>query len=157
MKAFLVFFTLTTCLFAAPTTAQFQSTSTSIGPFPSNVLTVPDPAQATGLRVNLPPDSTPACDPASSPAVCGYQTMLNQLDGFSVNPRLMACFSGPVNAASLANGMFVVPLTNGTPGNRIPVQQIIFDPTSRCAFAEPAQVLHQRSQYLLIVTSAVQD
>ncbi|MGH9655960.1 MAG: hypothetical protein ACRD6B_21155, partial [Bryobacteraceae bacterium] len=100
MKAFLVFFTLTTCLFAAPTTAQFQSTSTSIGPFPSNVLTVPDPAQATGLRVNLPPDSTPACDPASSPAVCGYQTMLNQLDGFSVNPRLMACFSGPVNAAS---------------------------------------------------------
>ncbi|MGH9624349.1 MAG: hypothetical protein ACRD4G_08435, partial [Bryobacteraceae bacterium] len=66
-------------------------------------------------------------------------------------------FSGPVNAASLANGMFVVPLTNGTPGNRIPVQQIIFDPTSRCVFAEPTQVLHQRSQYLLIVTSAVQD
>ncbi|MGH9639265.1 MAG: hypothetical protein ACRD3Y_04340, partial [Bryobacteraceae bacterium] len=154
MKAFLVFLTLTTCVFAAPTTARFQSPSTSIGPFPSNVLTRPDPAQATGLRVNLPAD---ACNPASSPAVCGYQTMLNQLDGFSVNPRLMACFSGPVNAASLANGMFVVPLTNGTPGNRIPVQQIIFDPTSRCAFAEPTQVLHQRSQYLLIVTSAVQD
>jgi hypothetical protein len=83
--------------------------------------------------------------------------MLNQLDGFSVNPRLMACFSGPVNAASLANGMFVVPLANGTPGNRIPVQQVIFDPVSRCAFGQPAQVLHQQSQYLFIVTSAVQD
>lgn len=157
MKLFLFFFTLNACLFAAQTTALFNSSSLTAGPFPSNVLTVPDPAQATGLRINLPPDSTPACSPTSSPAVCGYQALLNQLDGFSVNPRIMACFSGPVQANSLANGIFIVPFTNGAPGNPIPVQQIIFDPSSFCAFAEPSQVLRQQSEYLLIITSAVQD
>lgn len=157
MKALFVLFTIGTCLFAAPTTALFQPSSTTVGPFPSNVLTVPDPSQATGLRVNLPSDSTPACNPLSSPAVCGYQPLLNQLDGFSVNPRVMACFSDPVDISTLPNGLFLVPLANGIPGSTIPVQQIIFDPMSNCAFAKPSQVLRQQSQYLLIVTSAIRD
>ncbi|MGH9583380.1 MAG: hypothetical protein ACRD4O_10630, partial [Bryobacteraceae bacterium] len=135
--------------------------------------------QATGVRVNLPPDSTPACNPASSPAVCGYQPMLNQLDGFSVNPRIMACFSGPVNPNTLASGIFIVPMESdepgpppgprsnrrrpgppgkpGPPGSQIAIDRVIFDPASNCAFAKPAQVLRQQSKYLLVVTSAVQD
>lgn len=157
MKALFVLFTLNACLLTAQTTALFQSSSVNTGPFPSNALTVPDPTQATGLRINLPPDSTPACNPASSTAVCGYQALLNQLDGFSVNPHVMACFSAPLNVSTLQNGMFIVPVVNGVPGTSIPVQQVIFDPASRCAFAKPAQVLRQQSQYVLAITSAIQD
>jgi pimeloyl-ACP methyl ester carboxylesterase len=155
MKACFLFLILNTCLFAS-TAALFEPQSVNIGPFPSNVLTASDPSQATGLRVNLPSDSATACGPATTSAVCGYQPLLNQLDGFSVHPRIMACFSGPVNASTLPQGIFLVPVSQPDAGE-IGVQQVIFDPQSNCAFAKPVQVLAEQSEYLLVVSNAVHD
>jgi pimeloyl-ACP methyl ester carboxylesterase len=143
----------------AQTTVQFSSDPTdvptgafAVGPFPTNALTVPDASQTTKLRVNLPP-SEDSCSAESSP-VCSNKTLLNQLDGFSINPRLMVCFSAPVNTATLSAGIELVALPGHT---AIAINQVIFDPASNCAFAKPANVLNQDSQYLLLVSSAVQD
>jgi pimeloyl-ACP methyl ester carboxylesterase len=144
---------------SGPTTVQFSSDPTdvptgafAVGPFPADALTVLDRSQATGLRVNLPP-SEDSCTSESSP-VCSNLASLNQLDGFSINPRLMVCFSGPVNTATLPVGIGLVELPRRA---AIGIDQVIFDAKSNCAFAKPASVLNQASQYLLLVSSAVTD
>lgn len=153
MKAVFLLAVLTSGLSAAQTTALYNPTLPTVGPFPANVLTVPDVTQQTGVRVALP-GSFETCDPLSAPSVCSNTALLNQLDGFSVNSRLMACFSGPVEPNTLAAGMQIVPLGAG---GAISVNQVIFDPASNCAFAKPNQVLNQQSQYLLVVTDSIRD
>lgn len=114
-------------------------------------MTVPDPTQRTGVLVNLPSD---ACDPSSSPSVCSNSALLNQLDGFSINPRLMVCFSAAVDPTTLKDGIHIVPLDGGP---AMGINQIILDRTSKCAFAKPDQVLDQQSKYVLTVTDSVHD
>lgn len=153
----------------ADTTVQFSAdsgdpaTTFAVGPFPTNALTTPDSTQLTGLRVNLP-DSEDVCysgsKPVSSP-VCSNKALLNQIDGFSVNPRLMVCFSDRVDAATLAMGIRIVPV-NGSDNQQHAalapsISQIVLDPDTNCVFAKPDHVLKQRTQYLLVVTSSVKD
>ena len=63
---------------------------TSDGPFPSDRFTVPDPAQNTCLRVNLPRPAS--C--AGQESECIELDFLNELDGFNLKPRLSVPFSG---------------------------------------------------------------
>jgi hypothetical protein len=144
-------FSLSVC--AGQTTALYEPTSLVAGPFPSNVMTMTDPAQSTGLRVQLP-SSNDVCDPSSSPSVCSNSALLNQLDGFSVNPRLMVCFSAKVDPGTLNSGIHIISVGDGS---LVGINQIVFDPPSDCAFAKPNQVLNQQSQYLLTVTDSVHD
>lgn len=151
----LAFFLISSVLPArAGTTVLYQPSSQTVGPFPANVLTTADSQQMTGLRVNLPA-SFDTCDPESSPSVCSNTALLNQLDGFSVNPRIMVCFSGPIDTTTLSNGVTIVPLAKA--GAAISINQIFYDPETNCAFAKPNQVLNQQSQYLLTVSDSVHD
>ena len=52
-------------------------------PFPSDLFTVADPTQNTGLRVNLP---KPDC--LARPSDCQDLDVINTLDGFNLQPRL---------------------------------------------------------------------
>jgi hypothetical protein len=156
MKIAVLSILINTCVCAASTTALFNSTGPDVTPFPSNALTVTDTTQQTGLHVNLPA-SFSGCDPASSPSVCADPTtfaLINQLDGFSINPRVMACFSGPIEPSTLPAGMQIVPVGGGS---AVGINQVIFDPVSNCAFAKPNQVLNQQSRYVLIVTNSIRD
>ena len=153
MKAVFLTAVLASCVWAGPTTALYNPELPTVGPFPANALTVSDATQKTGIRINLP-SSFETCDISSSPSVCSNTALLNQLDGFSVNSRLMACFSGPVNTNTLTNGIQILPVGGGS---AVSVNQVIFDPTSNCAFAKPNQVLNQQSQYVLAVTDAIRD
>lgn len=147
--AFPVLCTATT----APTTVLFQPTSPTVGPFPTNALTVAASSQKTGLQVNLPAPS--GCTPASTALQCVNVELLNQLDGFSVNPRITVCFSAAVNVSTLSNGIFFIPVSKfGLP---IGINQVIFDPSGLCAYAKPNQVLDQDTEYLLVVTPLVRD
>src|SRR5690242_13541705 len=103
-------FTVRLC--AGQTVALFQPASLTKGPFPTNVLTVSDFDHKTHLRIDLPASSE-HCDFLSSPAVCSNTTLLNQLDGFSVNPRLMVCFSAAVDPNTLASGIRLHPVDAG--------------------------------------------
>jgi hypothetical protein len=153
MKAVLLSALLSTCLWAGQTTALYEPSSPTVGPFPTNALTVPDATQKTGLRVSLSSDFE-TCDPSASPSVCSNTALVNQLDGFSVNPRLMACFSAAIDPTTLASGTEIIPAAGGA---AVSLNQIIFDPPSNCVFAKPNQVLNQQTQYLFLVTDSVHD
>ncbi len=155
MRLFLPYVLLCSSLCAASTTVLFGPTSTTTGPFPSNALTLTDNTQQTGLTIQLP--ATNNCIPGSAQSVCGDAPtlgLLNHLDGFSVNPRVMVCFSGPVQTSTLQSGINLVPVVGGA---AISINQVIYDPNSNCAFAKPNQVLAQQSQYLLVVSGTIQD
>lgn len=147
-------------LFAAGTTVLFDPSTPDTGPFPTDFLTLPDPVQKSGLRVNIPvPDCT------SQYTACQEAGLADQLDGFSIRARVRVRFSGPVNTATLPSGIFLVALNNVTqdepginsPGDRIPIDQPVFDPSTNTLYAKPNNVLDQHRRYALIVTDAVKD
>ncbi len=145
---------------AAGVKALFDPASPGVGPFPSNVLTVPDSAQKTGLRINLP---QPDC--LAEPSTCEEIAAVNQLDGFSIEPRLRVRFSGPINPETLRDGVFLVwldDLTNEEYGLQpfgavTPINSVSYDPATNTAFAEPDEILSQHRRYALVVTNAVRD
>ena len=65
--------------------------------FPSDRYTVPDPNQITGLRVALP---KPGCSVHVSD--CEDVDVINQLDGFNVQPRIVIPFSGAIDLATVS-------------------------------------------------------
>jgi len=124
--------------------------------FPSDRLTVADRAQRTGLRLNLP---LPDC--SVQVTVCREYALLNQTDGFSIRPRAAVRFSGPVNVATLLDGVYFLPVgprerIHGASG-RIAIDQAVYDPATNTLYAKPANVLAPSRRYELIVTSAVLD
>src|SRR5256884_6337006 len=83
---------------ALATTARFDLDTPSGGPFPSDVFTVADPSQNTGVRVSLP---KPDC--AARPSDCADIDVLNTLDGFNTQPRISIPFNGPIDPASVSS------------------------------------------------------
>lgn len=152
MKFFLATLFSISALLAGNTTPLFDSASLTAGPFPSDLLTTASANQKTGLQINVP--ATP-CSPVFTGAICGDTSQLNARDGFSVNPRTMVCFSGPIDTSTLKNGISYLPL-DGSSGP-IYINQIFYDPGSNCAFAKPDQVLRQDKRYLLAVTDRIHD
>ncbi len=146
----LLIFALCPGLSLAATTVLFDPSSPAAGPFPSDSLTVSDPLQRTGLRLNLP---VPDC--AAQSTACQEITLLNQTDGFSLRPRLQVRFSGPVNVATLRDGVFLVAPDHAA--DRIPIDQVVWDPATNTAYAKPGNVLDQQRRYAVIVTDAVLD
>jgi pimeloyl-ACP methyl ester carboxylesterase len=128
--------------------------------FPSDRLTVPDRSQRTGVRLNLP---LPDC--SVQVTVCREYTLLNQTDGFSIRPRAAVRFSAPVNPATLADGVYFLPLDSprgrihGGPfrTGRIAIDQAVYDPATNTLYAKPATVLAPARRYELVVTSSVRD
>ncbi len=153
-------------LAAAATHPLFNLQSTSQSPFPSDRFTVLDFQQNTGLRVNMP---LPNC--ATNPSDCADLTLLNQLDGFNLQPRLSIPFDSAIDVTSVSSkNVFLVRLPIGfflgrdfddddlrAAGDVIGINQIVWDPASLTLFAESDDHLDQRSTYLLIVTNGVHD
>ncbi len=145
---------------AGGVTVRFDPSTPSVGPYPTDVLTIDDASQKTGRRVNLPlPDCT------AQPSTCEEIGRLNQLDGFNVYPRMSVRFSGPINADTLRSGMFLVALDNLTAEEWglarkhevIPINQVIYDPATNTAYAKPDPPIDQHRRFLLVVTTAVLD
>lgn len=155
---------LPSAVLAAGVEARFDLSSPAGGPFPSDRFTVPDPSNNTFLRVNLP---TPAvCPPppmpltASTPTDCFDIDELNTLDGFNMQPRIRVPFTGPIDPSTVAGNVFFVRLGNalgGHGGQRVEVNQIVWDPTTNTLFAESDELLDQHTRYALLVTRGVRD
>src|SRR5580693_251746 len=78
----LVFLFALQALVADGVVVRFDPLDPQTGPYPADSLTVPDSTQITGKHVNLPlPDCT------ASAALCTELGLINQLDGFNVQPR----------------------------------------------------------------------
>jgi hypothetical protein len=148
-------------LASAATHPLFNLQSSAQSPFPSDRFTVFDNQQLTGLRVNL---ALPNC--ATNPADCADITLLNQLDGFNLQPRLSIPFDGAIDPSTAnSNTIFLVQIPAGFTGdgdqpvtpNIIGINQVVWDPASLTLFVESDQHLTQRSSYLLVVTTGVHD
>src|SRR5262249_33725577 len=91
--------------------ALFDLGQPTTGPFPANVFTVPDRTQNTGRHVNLP---LPDCRVYVSD--CEDLAVLNELDGFNLQPRLSVPFSGPIDVNSVSSStVFLVSLGSTLP------------------------------------------
>lgn len=145
---------------AAGVRVLFDPSRPEVGPFPTDALTVADPDQKTGRRVNLPlPDCT------MLEGECNQTRLINQLDGFNPSPRMSVRFSEPVDHNTLGSGVFLVALDNLTQeetglnktGDINTINQVIYDPATYIGYAKPDSVLDQHRRYLLVVTDAVRD
>jgi Bacterial Ig-like domain len=117
-------------------------------PFPTNLYTVRDHTQATGLRVNLP---KPDC--AVRPSDCADIDILNKLDGFNIQPRISIPFSGPIDVSTVSSStVFLI-----GPGGRVGINQIVWEPATNTVHAETDEQLREATTYLLIVTRGIRD
>jgi hypothetical protein len=113
-------------------------------PFPTNLATVPDATQATGLRVNLP---RPDC--ATRPSDCADVNVLNQLDGFNIQPRISIPFSGPIDVSSISKStLFLV----GPGGHVVGPNQLVWEPSANTLHLESDEQLDEATTYLLVLT-----
>ncbi|MCP9487113.1 MAG: Ig-like domain-containing protein [Gaiellaceae bacterium MAG52_C11] len=135
---------------AAGVQPSFDLSSPSGAPFPSDRYTAPDATQLTGLRVELP---KPSC--AVFPSDCQDLDVLNELDGFNVQPRISIPFTGAIDpATATSDTVFLVSLRDGTVTG---INQIVWNPASATLHAESDQLLDQHTTYLLVVTTGVRD
>ncbi len=121
-------------------------------PFPSNLLTVPDAGQVTGLRVNLP---LPSC--TTNPSDCADVAVLNRLDGFNVQPRISVPFSGPIDLSTVSSSTVFLRQVNCFSCAPDGINQAVWEPLTNTLHFQPDRQLEQDTDYLLVVTTAVHD
>ena len=120
---------------------------------PSDRQTVPDPRQSTGRRVAL---ALPDC--GVDPAGCDEIRLVNELDGWSVNPRVAIRFSGPVALDSFTKASaFILPLAPEPLASPIGLDQLVWDGPSQTLYARPERALLQARRYALVLTTRVLD
>src|SRR5260370_12779840 len=130
----------------------------SKSPFPSNRFTVRDSGQNTNLRVHLPlPDCT------ARPSDCIDTKLLNQLDGFNLQPRLSIPFDGPIDVSTVSSKtVFLVSLGDSLNpsqhrGEVVGINQIVWDVATTTLHTETDELLAQHTRYALIVTNGIHD
>jgi hypothetical protein len=117
--------------------------------FPNDRFTVADPAQLTGLRVNLPiPDCTEA-----TRSICDAVEILNTTDGFDLQPRFFIPFTGDIDVATVTPETVYVE----GPAGRVGLQELTFDPTSDVLAATTRAQLPEQRRHVLVITRSVRD
>ena len=138
--------------------ASFDPGSPDAGPFPSDIFTVPDVRHNTGRRLAYP---SPDC--AVRPSDCQDIAVVNTLDGWGVQPRVSVPFSGDIDPATVSGrSMFIVGLGSTLPGypaggERIGINQLVWDVATRTIHFEADRLLDQHRRYAVIVTKDVLD
>ena len=139
---------VTTVLALAFPAAALAGTS-ALQPFPTNLDTVADSSQITGLRVNVP---LPPC--ATFPSDCADDAVINTLDGFNIQPRIRIPFSGPIDTSTVSSAtIFLV----GPAGHVVGINQPVWEPLTSTLYVETDEQLAQDTTYLLVVTRGIHD
>ena len=126
-----------------------HGTTSALQPFPTNLDTVPDSTQLTGLHVNLP---LPSC--TARPSDCADDAVINSLDGFNIQPRITIPFSGPIDLSTVtSSNIFLV----GPDDHVVGINQPVWEPLTNTLYVESNDQLEQDSTYLLVVTRGVHD
>jgi len=145
----------TLALHSYATTVRTNPSNIRDGLFPSDRYTVPDADQLTGLRVALP---KPDCSVYVSD--CEDLDLINQLDGFSVQPRIVIPFTDPIDLSKVTRQtVFLVEAESSGTHSRHPIalNQLQWDPLSNTLVGTSDELLQQHRRYLLIVTSDLRD
>lgn len=141
--------------------------------FPSDRFTLSDATMLTRRRVNLPlPDNCTA-----NASECADTTLLNDLDGFNVLPRISIPFDGDIDLSTVKGNIFFVSIADASENwlasedrrtdNRAPslpkpspalvigINQIVWAPRERTLYAKADKMLDQHTRYALVVTTGV--
>ena len=138
---------------SAASVAVLRGTTYRTAIFPNDLLTVPDAGNITGKRVNFREGiDYPACD-GTNYSLCDGLALLNKLDGFDLQPRVAIPFSGPIDVASITDSNVFIQ----GPGGRTQLMQLVWDPASNTLSGISNALLHEGSQYVVVVTSGVKD
>jgi hypothetical protein len=138
--------------------ALFDLSTPARGPFPSNWFTVEDGTQNTGRRVNLP-----LPDPVTHQSDYEDVQVINELDGFNMQPRLSIPFDGPIDVNTVSGKtVFQISLGDTLPGGDkggevIGINQIVWNPARNTLHVQSDELLDQHTRYALIVTQGIQD
>lgn len=142
------------------TRALFNLDTPAGGPFPSDWFTVPDDAQNTGRHVSLP---LPDCERHASR--CEDLAVINELDGFNLQPRLSIPFDGPIDADSVTSEtVFLISLGSTLPsedamprGTVVGVDQVVWETSTNTLHVESDAPLAQHTRFALFVTNGIRD
>jgi hypothetical protein len=116
--------------------------------FPNDKLTKKDERQVTGRRVALP---LPNCEARASD--CNDRRLLNQLDGFDVDPRVEIRFDRPIDLAKVTPATLYLQKLRGGP--RIGVNRIVWSPARNALYAQPQELLEESTRYRIVVARAL--
>jgi len=117
-----------------------------VSTFPDDRLTVPDRSQLTGRRVALP---LVACEVQVT--ACDVARLLNELDGFDLDPRLSLSFDRAVDPTAVAAATTVERVRGPGPALATGVDRVVYDPETRTVHAHPAVQLAASTTYRLRV------
>ena len=136
---------------------KFDTADIAGSPFPSDRYTLRDWSNRSFRRVNLP---TPDC--AVRVSDCQDIAVINGLDGFSTQPRITVPFTGAIDVSSVTSDTVYLlnlgdVLTARGLGQRVGINQRLWDPATNTLVFEPDELLAEHSRYVLIVTSGVRD
>ncbi|HET9208239.1 MAG TPA: Ig-like domain-containing protein [Burkholderiaceae bacterium] len=145
---------------SAGVSVRSSSTDPAATPFPSDRFTVRDWHNNTFRRVSLP---KPNCGASPAAALeCADIDVINELDGFSTQPRITIPFTGPIDPNSVTDDtVYLVNLGDTLTlrgfGQRVGLNQLSWDTASNTLVAQPDELLQQHSRYLLVITNGVRD
>ncbi len=122
----------------------------ALQPFPSNLQTVVDPTQASGLRVDLP---TAGCTPSD----CADLAVLNRLDGFNVQPRISIPFDGAIDPSTVSSSTVYLWQVGCFACATVGVNQVVWEPLTNTLHVESDQLLAQHATYLFVATTGVRS
>jgi len=125
----------------------YGAATDSEGIFPTDDFTVPDSTQVTGRRVNIEP---PTCAVAASD--CADVALLNELDGFDLDPRIGIRVAGTPDLTTVTTADLYVQATAGGP--RIALNRLIMDAPRRTVFGHPETVLEPATEYRIHASAA---
>jgi hypothetical protein len=96
------------------------------------------------------------------PSDCADIDVINQLDGFSTQPRITVPFSGAIHPSSVTSETVYLlnlgdTLTFRGFGERVGINQVVWDPARQTLSFESDQLLQEHSRYLLVLTDGVLD
>jgi hypothetical protein len=136
---------------------RFDLASVSGAPFPTDLYTIADPRNRTGMRVNLP---RPDC--STRPSDCNDLAVVNTMDGFNLMPRISVPFDGEIDPESVSSSsVFIVELAQvgeeTIVANRVGINQVVWDPATLTLHVESDEVLRQTARYAVIVTNGIRD
>jgi hypothetical protein len=110
----------------------------------------------------LPPPADGCTEAVSE---CEDLAVINELDGFNLQPRLSIPFSGPIDLSTVTSDtVFLLSLGSTVPGQnsmpwgtKVASNQIVWDTFSNTLHVESDELLAQHTRFALIVTRGIRD
>jgi hypothetical protein len=115
--------------------------------FPSDQLTVEDASQLTGRRLQLPLGD---CD--RRPSDCEDVRLVNELDGFDLDPRIEIAFDRAIDPKAAGEK---VRLERASDGRSIALNRFVWSPARRTLFGQPREQLEEGTRYRVVVDAAL--